>query len=446
MPLELFDYQVKGADFLAHRNRAGLFDEMGIGKTAQAIRAADLRHATRGIVVCPAVARENWKGEFDKFARVPRRVVKGQSIHDFVAWCNGRWDTLVTSYEMATKWAPMIEDRCEPLHYMVFDEGHYMKETETKRSIALLGDDADKRGIQMWAQAAWWLSGTPVPNDPIDIYTFLRFSRAMQMRKKAFKSRYFHVREKTYGTSQTPKIDMLPELHALIGNNSLRRTLQQAAIDLPPIFKQQRLVDGDETAVREMLLKHPGLDIRIKDALESGKGLGALSDSIDHIATLRRVIGEAKAIPYAATLLGELESGLDKMVVFGIHRGVLTAVRDYLARHEVDCVLINGDTSEKERVSAMHRFQTEARCRVMLANIRAAGTALTMTASARLDMLESDWTPANNAQAIKRVHRISQIRTVMVRFITLARSFDVEVNEIVARKAENVAQMEVVAA
>ncbi len=53
MPLSLFPFQETGAAFLASRERAGLFDEPGVGKTAQAIRALDLRGAIRGIVVAP---------------------------------------------------------------------------------------------------------------------------------------------------------------------------------------------------------------------------------------------------------------------------------------------------------------------------------------------------------------------------------------------------------
>jgi SNF2 family DNA or RNA helicase len=62
-----------------------------------------------------------------------------------------------------------------------------------------------------------------------------------------------------------------------------------------------------------------------------------------------------------------------------------------------------------------------------------------MTASCHIDMLESDWTDHGNWQALKRVHRISQTRTVRARFIMLANSFDVTVSEIVAEKARNIA-------
>lgn len=441
MAEQLFPYQESGAAFLAQRRRAGLFDIPGLGKTGQVIRALDHLGHKRGIIICPAVARENWIGEFKKFATIERKLVKGVSIHDFVAWSRGHFDTLVTSYELAVKWAPHVHDMCEPLDFVHMDEAHYVKNSGTKRARNLLGANG-LGGIMAWADYAWWVTGTPVPNDPIDTYTFLRWAGVMPLDQEQFAKRYFYRREKTFGASYSPRSEMLPELQALLANNSVRRTLEQVGIELPPLMVSPYLVDGDTHAVREMLSAHPGLDDKIRKMLAEGKSISLKAGDEEHVATLRRLIGEAKAIPYAATLLGELESGVDKMVTFGLHRDVLLGVRDYLWKHGVKAVLINGDTSERDRMEAMRAFQNDAACRVMLGNIKAAGTALTMTASCRLDMLESDWSPANNYQAIKRVHRIGQTRAVRVRMITLARSFDEDVNRIVAAKTEACASVE----
>jgi SNF2 family DNA or RNA helicase len=141
-------------------------------------------------------------------------------------------------------------------------------------------------------------------------------------------------------------------------------------------------------------------------------------------------------------LLGELEGGLDKMVVFGNHRNALLTVRDYLWRHGIKAGCVIGDTSEKERQAIITSFQGDPDFRVILCNIRAAGTGLTLTAAAHIDMLESDWAPASNYQAIKRVHRITQTRNVRARLITLANSFDTDVQRIVAEKTAAVGELE----
>jgi SNF2 family DNA or RNA helicase len=449
MTLPLLPYQEEGAAFLAPRRRAGLFDEPGLGKTSQCVRLADARGARRIIVVCPAIAREHWRGEFRKFGRQPRRVLKAANIHDYRAWERGRWDVLLCSYEMAVKWAPLIRENGEPIDLVVLDEAHYLKNSQAKRTHALLGPLADgAQGLLEWAICAVWVTGTPIPNDPNDVWTFLRFAQAMPLSPKAFQARYFTARMGAYSTRHEPKPEMVPELRALIQNNSIRRRLADVGIQLPPIFLTNTLVEGDTSAIRDLLSNYPGLDDRLGAALASMAdedfNLAKMVDrtDVDHITVLRRLIGEAKALPYGQMLLQELHGGLDKMVVFGVHTRAAEILKAYLLDHNTQCVLINGQTPEHHRQAYMRAFQEDPGVRVLIGNIRAAGVALTLTAAAHIDMLESDWSPAANWQALKRVHRMTQTRSVRARFITLADSFDEVVNQIVAEKTERIGLLE----
>ena len=60
---------------------------------------------------------------------------------------------------------------------------------------------------------------------------------------------------------------------------------------------------------------------------------------------------------------------------------------------------------------------------------------ITLTASAHLDMFESSWSPADNAQAIKRISRIGQTRNCRARFhFPFANSIDQRVTQRVSRR------------
>ena len=61
---DLRGYQARGAAFLAAHRRALLGDSMGLGKTAQAVAAADLVGAETALVGCPASVRPHWVREF----------------------------------------------------------------------------------------------------------------------------------------------------------------------------------------------------------------------------------------------------------------------------------------------------------------------------------------------------------------------------------------------
>jgi SWI/SNF-related matrix-associated actin-dependent regulator 1 of chromatin subfamily A len=440
-PLELFPYQIEGADWLARRERAGLLDAPGVGKSCQTVRALDLRRAKRGIIVCPAHLRENWLAEIRKFSHFERRVCKGRTIHDFVAWSREVFDILVISFELAVKWADRIHDNAEILDFLVVDEFHYLNNLETARAKAIIGADGDGAGgIAQWACQTWLLTGTLMSNDPSNIFAFLCFVRAIEMPFATFVRRYFTSRASTWGSRNKPRPNMVFELQQLLQGNSIRRTLEQVGYQLPPIFLTTTLVDGDTKQIRDLLGEHPGLDAAIVAAVESG-GLSFLD--AQHIATMRRLIAEAKAVPYTEMLLAELAADPDrKVVVMGNSREALITVRDLLTARGVWCVLIQGGVSETLRIDAVSAFQSNPKCRVFIGNMRSAGTGLTLTAAAHIDILESDWTPAANDQAIKRIRRIGQKQIQHARFITLARSLDVVVTRVLVEKTANIAAIE----
>lgn len=443
MSFDLLPHQIIGSDFLAARRHAGLFDDMGLGKTAQTIRALDLIHARRGMIVCPASVRQAWVGEFKKFGRIHRNIVKAINLNDFNMWRRGQGDVLITSYEMAAKWAKLVAEDCLIMDFVVLDESHYLKSDSAVRTNKILGPDADGTGLVQWADRVWSLTGTPIPNDPIDIHSFLRSSGALDLDRNAFRKEYFVSQPRTYSISHEVRPERRDDLKRLIDAFSLRRTLATAGIVLPEIFITGTTIDGDTHAVRDMLRRYPGLDKIIVELVEGERSFASLTMSeAGHVATMRRVLGEAKALPYAKMLLDELQGGLDKAVVFGIHVDALAIAKGYLETHGIKCVSVTGSVKEADRVKNMIAFQDDPDCRVFFGNIRAAGVGLTLTSSSRIDMLESDWTPAGNAQAIKRVHRISQTRDVRARFITLADSFDEVVNQIVAEKTARIAELD----
>ena len=439
-PLPLLPFQLVGAEFLANKARAGLHDEMGVGKTAQAIAALDRVGAFRVIVVCPAAVREVWRGEFKKFAVIPRKVLKARNIHDLGVWLKGKADVLLCSYEHATRWAEAIERHGDLFDVLILDEAHYVKSSQAQRTRAILGTHCDgKQGLGRWAARVWFLTGTPLPNDPIDIWPFMRFTGATSMTLAPFTARYFKSWQGAFSAKQVPRDEMIPELKMALDAVRLKRTKTQAGLHLPPIHLTTTTVDGDTHEIIALLREWPGLEEAILIAIEQG-GLSFLD--AQHIATLRRLVGEAKAPAYAKLVAEELRNGRDKLVIFTWHTRAAEIIVNYLNEQGFSTSLLDGKTPERQRAAHVTSFQTDPAHRVFVGNIRAAGTGLTLTAAADIDMFESSWSPADNAQALMRIHRIGQTRSVRARFISLANSIDEIVADTVARKTAAIASIE----
>lgn len=430
---QLEQYQLEGAAFLAARNRASIFDEPGLGKTAQAIRALELVQVGRSrdevfrtLIVCPAGVRQVWPYQAQLWGRTNAKVVKAATVFDLVAWQRGRIDVLVVSFEQATGWVDDITS--DFFGCLIVDESHYLKNPEAKRTKALLR-------IAAMAEFAWNLTGTPMKNDPADLWVPLHMAGAIDLSFTAFQKRYFKQRVGTFSVSNTVRKETLDELREILAGMSVMRTFDDVGYQLPAIRLDTLPVDGEREDIVSYLRQFPGLDQRIVQSIEAGAGLSF--DDSTHISTLRALIAEAKAPGYAKLVIEELKSGTtDKLVVMAHHRRAIEIVAEQMRAAGINVGVIVGGTSERDRERIVRSFQDDpAGVRVVIGNITAAGVGLTLHAAAKIDMLESAWTPTDNVQAIRRVRRRGQTRPTFGRFVMLANSFDQTVAGIVTRKA-----------
>ena len=436
-----FPHQIVGAEFLASHEVAGLFDPPGSGKSIQVIKALDSLKLKRGLIVGPAIARRTWLSEFRQWAKVPRRIQVALQLHDLKLWMQGKKDVLLCSYEFIVnnkKWFNRMNDIFE---FCVIDESHYIKIPAATRTTALLGPDCDGRhGVTQWAEYVWFLTGTPMANDPTDAWTFLRRAGATDLTSAQFKARFFQASPTTFGARYSVKEGASQKVKAMLDSVSISRPKSEWWKDAPEIFMLEMRMYGEDEQVRRLIAQHPDLDEVVRKAAEEGT-LDQLSQEIEYIARLRRLIGEAKAPPFAEALVERLNGGLEKAVVMCWHTAAGQIVADTLSKNKMDSVIIRGDVSQSARKAAIDRFQKDPNCRVCIGNIRAAGTNITLTAAADIFMLEQSWSPADNMQALMRVHRIGQTKNVNATFVSLADTIDDVVVATLAEKTENIAAL-----
>lgn len=396
---DLFGYQRAGAAWLAGRARGYLADDMGLGKSAQAIVAADAALADHVCVICPASVRANWEREIE-------------------TWSLGLWTYEVLSYDAAVRRGLPEADT------YILDEAHYLKTATTKRTRTCLGAGSPLAD----AARVWALSGTPAPNHVGELHTWLRFFQAHEgLSYRQFLDRYTNWMMTDYG----PKVfgnkrAAMPDLKAKLERVMLRRLKADVAKDLPAVRW------GDISLASNVVYsdKLVATDVLIPDTLPAED---------EHIARLRREVGDAKASALGDFIAEELESSGEKIVVFAWHRSVMDKIEQKLARFGV--ARIDGDTPTPKRLPIVDRFQGDAACRVFLGQIVAAGTGITLTAASHLIFAEMSWTPGDNAQAAMRVHRIGQTQPVLIRTATLKGSLDEAVNAVLARKTRGLEQL-----
>lgn len=433
----LFEYQKAGVEFLKGRKVALLADSMGLGKSAQAIVAADEVGASRVLVICPAVARLNWAREFARFSS-KRRSFQVIEERDQAPSSD---QSAIVSYDIASSQAAKGWGQWDAL---ILDEIHYCKSIDAKRSHAILG----KEGlIHQVAGPTWALSGTPAPNHAGELWPLLRVFGATSLSYDHFIQRYCESYDSGYGIkiSGTKKA-MIPELREVLGKVMLRRRKSEVLKDLPPIsfhttvvepgvvdiaFETARLRGEQALLAQAMAIK----ELSPKDAMLTLEGLA------QSLSTLRRYKGLQKVDRVAQMVDEELELGLyDKLVVFAIHRDVIARLSSRWAKWRP--VVVQGSTSPEDRQRAVDRFQENPSApHIFIGNIQAAGTNLTLTAAHHVLFVEEDWVPGNNHQAAMRCHRIGQTNPVTVRMITLNHPLDERISEIVRKKTSELTEI-----
>jgi SNF2 family DNA or RNA helicase len=112
-------------------------------------------------------------------------------------------------------------------------------------------------------------------------------------------------------------------------------------------------------------------------------------------------------------LVSEVVAGLpEKSVVFSFWRSSLDVVQQALETETIQCVRIDGRVSESDRQHALLQFRNDSHTKVMLLTISCGAVGIDLTAAPRVHLLEPQWNPSLEDQALARVHRIGQTHPV----------------------------------
>lgn len=418
----LYSYQVDGVTFMVKNRYVLNGDEMGTGKTIQAI-ASVVNASSRQwpcLVLCPASMKLTWQSEWA--AWTDRRVViaeKGMSVASL-----GMVDVLIMNYEVAHSFAGM-----DPKHRVnmeghfksvILDEAHRAKnpKSRTYQACEKLVDGSNYTFL---------LSGTPLLNKASELIPLLNLINRMGMfgGEHQFRSRYC--------TGKMAKA-RLPELkNKLLKSTMIRRLKRDVLTELEPKTRQVCPVPLSGAKQKEYALCRDDFEGYLR-----GRGLDeeTLKNSLDNedivkLHHLKRISGEGK-VEAAADFIRTITDAGEKVLVFAHHKTVIGALEKCFPKADK----IVGGLKPEEKQRAMVKFQEDPSVKVILLGIEAAGVGLTLTAAKRVVFTEFPWTPGACDQAEDRAHRKGQAETVSAYYLAGAGTVDDTILKVIARKRE----------
>lgn len=440
----LYRHQIEGIEWLRGPGRAKfLWDDQGLGKTVQVLVAlAKDPSVLPHLVLCPAAVAVNWANEARKWApnlKVAVLLKYKDKIPDDA-------DLVVATYTVIRNAKTFLSIISRSWGTLVCDEAHYLKTPGTERTKQVLGKpgySGTYERIERHCARCWMLTGTPMPNNPTELYTVVRALApdALALGHGGAPMTYRHFVDRFCVTEWVPfgnGVSIIgaknqAELRSRLAPWVLRRKKSEV-LDLPPIRWATVPASVDLAANEELAALEAEIRARVGDIEDEDAFLAAMLSDVAY-PVWRRLCAVAKVGATADILKDELlNTPAKKIVIMAHHTEALEKLQQEFSAFRP--VMITGSTSPSARASLVAEFQTNPKTRVFLGQILAAGVGITLTSAADLVFLELSYTPGNNAQAADRVYRIGQDKSVLIRVMHAAGTCDDRVSEILTRKTE----------
>lgn len=430
-------FQRAGVAYAMGRTSTLIGDVPGLGKTIQAIGVINTDESIRSVlVIAPLSVKLNWQAELERWLVHPMSIGMATSK----TWPEAAQVVIIHPDVLAKQRANLTAKIWDLL---VVDEAHLFKSPKAARSKALFGDK-EHTGIRAKRRLA--MTGTPIPNRPVEIHPILKWLAPDEFGHwRKFVERYCDGHQTRWGWDVTGASHLDELQRRLRSTLMVRRLKSDVLTELPPKTRQVIRLDtsdlgaavkaalkAEKTAPKESaravaaaalaveLAKADGTDEEYQAAVQELKS--AQSVAFAQMSKLRHDTAVAKAPAVAAHVKEMLEGGVEKVCVWAHHHDVIDILKAELADYGV--VSIIGGDSPEARQAAVDAFQNDADTRVFVGSIQAAGVGITLTAASDAVFAELDWVPGNVTQAEDRCHRISQTGNVLIQHVVLDGSID----------------------
>lgn len=403
----------------------------------------------RVLIVAPTSVVAVWPKEFQEFAdfKYTCRTLLGDKTHrlrelnDLQKFPFKAMKVAVINYE--STWREGIFEALQEYDadLIICDESQRIKTHDAEQSKALhkLGDQARYKLI---------LSGTPVQNNAIDIYSQYRFLDSTIFGENFYK---FRNRYAVMGGFNRKQIVGYKDLDELIKkeHSIAFRITKNEAIDLPEQTFETRKVHFSKkeqelynrikrdsyaeldsggqitaTTVLTKLLRLQQLtggflakDDASKPEQVSRSKLDALSDIIEDY-----VIGSGKKLVIFARFIAEVKAIID-LVTKLLPRGMKQ-------------VAIYGDIKKEDRGDIVKQFQEDPSTTVFIGQIDTAGTGITLTAADTCVYYSKNFNYATYSQSLSRIHRIGQRNVCTYIDLEVDKTIDELISQSLAKKED----------
>lgn len=403
----LRDYQKYGYCWLKYvtDNSLGacLADDMGLGKTLQAIALLAKIHEKkrrRSLVIMPKSLIYNWENEIARFTPQLKIGVYYGINRDFKSLEDVQ--VILTTYGTVRN---DIENLMKhKFEIIVLDESQNIKNINSQTTKAVLLLNAKKRIA---------LSGTPIENNLLELYSLFRFLNPSMFGTVQMFTNNYIVPIQKYSDTSTIK-----ELRKKIYPFLLRRVKKEVLKDLPDKIEKLIYVDmNDEHRKyyeerRKYFYSMLEKNNMVNEEVDKFFVLQAINE-LRHIVSSpeidnRKIISSKKEV-LMENIIEAIENG-HKVLVFVNYLSSVERICESLKENKIKFLKMTGQT--KDRQSLVDKFQNDSRYKAFVMTLKTGGVGLNLVSADTIFIYDPWWNKTVENQAIDRAYRLGQDKTV----------------------------------
>lgn len=379
-----------------------LADEPGLGKTAQVCVLIAEQKLFPALIICPASVKDNWKREIKAWTGLDAQILSGKTPEPL----DPMPAVTIINYDVLDAWKQVLAGTrwgC-----MAIDECHMLADRSSKRTRAV-------KLISRHALKVVGMSGTPVLNRPADFWPILNIIRPDMFNSfPEYAWRYCDPKKTPWGWEYKGAKN-LDALHESLKTFMIRR--KKNVMDLPD---KHRLIVAMEVENRQELQQAEDdfIGWLTKNSQFGSVASAKRAEAVTKLGVVLRLTSRLKCrsvVCWARQFLRDHPN--EKLVLFAVHKAMIDVLRRRILPEGT--VVIDGSVPTSKRQAIVDAFQNDPSVRLMVANIKAAGVGITLTAAAHIGVAELWWTSAMMAQAEDRIHRATQSRECTIHYLVV---------------------------
>ena len=374
-----FHAQLMTTSFLTLHDKAFVLNDMGTGKTLSALWAFDylrkLGVVQKMLVICPLSTMERtWADEvFENFPHLKVGIVYGDKARRQRVLADDSYDIYVINHHgMAVVAAELI---AMAFDVVVVDEGAIFRNATTVLWKTL-------RRVITGTPRIWWMTGTPMPNAPTDVWAQCRIMCPERV------PQYFGKFRDMVMKAQGP-FRWLPRPDATkVARDAMQpaiRFTRDECVDLPECMSVTREVamtpeqaKAYKTMLTQLWMEYgAGQVTAVNEAVKMSKLIQIACGVVYGKGGEEIVLPNA---PRISEVLRIIEEAHTKTIVFVPFKSVLRYVAEELSKTGLKVGVISGDVSANERARIFHEFM-KGDLDVLAAQPAAMSHGLTLTAA-----------------------------------------------------------------